>query len=76
VRSIKTEYLDRMIFFGERSFLRALSEYEAHFLRERNHQGIGNRLIEPGDGVVRAAGTVRRRERLGGLLSFYFRRAA
>ena len=75
VRSIKTECLDRMIFFGEPSLRRALSDYEAHFLRERNHQGIENKLIEAADRVVRVAGAVCRRERLGGLLNFYYRMA-
>jgi putative transposase len=37
VGSIKSECLNRLIFFGEASLLRALSEYEAHYLEERNH---------------------------------------
>jgi putative transposase len=74
VRSIKDECLDRMIFFGTASLDRALREYEAHYLEERNHQGIGNELIDPvlGD----AEGIVARRERLGGLLNYYYRRPA
>jgi transposase InsO family protein len=74
VRSIKSECLDRMIFFGTASLDRALREYEAHYLEERNHQGIGNELIDPvlGD----AEGVVARKERLGGLLNNYYRRAA
>ena len=46
VRSIKDECLDRMILFGEASLRRALREYVMHFRRERNHQGVGNRLLE------------------------------
>jgi putative transposase len=74
VKSIKDECLDRMIFFGTASLDRALAAYEAHYLEERNHQGIGNELIDPvlGD----AEGIVARRERLGGLLNYYYRRAA
>jgi transposase InsO family protein len=74
VKSIKAECLDRMIFFGATSLDRALREYEAHYLEERNHQGIGNEIIDPvlGD----AEGIVARRERLGGLLNYYYRRAA
>ena len=49
VRSIKDECLNRMIFFGERSLRKATREYAAHYHRERNHQGIDNRLIEPDD---------------------------
>jgi hypothetical protein len=47
VRSIKDECLNRMIFFGERSLRKATREYAAHYHRERNHQGIDNRLIAP-----------------------------
>jgi hypothetical protein len=36
-----------MILFGEASLRRALSEYVAHYQTERNHQGVGNRLLEP-----------------------------
>lgn len=45
VRAIKSECLDRMIFFGAGSLRHALSEYAAHHNAERAHQGIGNRLI-------------------------------
>jgi len=44
--------------------------------RERNHQGLGNRLIEPGEEVGRTAGDVACRERLGGILRYYYRQAA
>ena len=46
VRSISEECLDRLIPIGERHFRRAISEYVAHYHRERNHQGIANQLIE------------------------------
>ena len=76
VRSIKQECLERMIFFGEQSLRRALREYETHYLRERNHQGVGNGLLEPNNVVVFSKEPVQRRERLGGLLSYYHREAA
>jgi putative transposase len=73
VRSIKEECLDRMVPLGERHFRRTIAEFVAHYHRERNHQGLGNRLIE---GVAsRQAGTIRRRQRLGGLLNYYERAA-
>ena len=73
VRSIKEECLSRMILFGEGHLRRVIDEYLLHFNHERNHQGIGNELI---DGVaVAGAGSVECDERLGGLLKFY-RRAA
>src|SRR5262245_29591284 len=46
VRSIKEECLDRLIPLGERHFRQALVEFVAHYHRERNHQGLANRLIE------------------------------
>jgi hypothetical protein len=73
VKSIQDECLDRMIFFGTHSLDRALRDFESHYLGERNHQGVENELIDPvlGD----ADGVVARRERLGGLLNYYYRRA-
>ena len=44
--------------------------------RERHHQGPENRLIEPDDTAGRTEGKVARRERLGGLLNYYYREAA
>ena len=74
VRSIKEECLDRIIPIGERHFRRAVSDFVAHYHRERNHQGLGNRLIESA-GRVQAEGRIRRRARLGGLLNDYERAA-
>ena len=65
-----------MIFLGGRSFRRALCEYEIHYLRERNHQGMGNQLLEAPNVVAFSKGPVQRRERLGGILSYYHREAA
>jgi putative transposase len=76
VRSIKDECLNRMIFFGERSLRRATREYAAHYHRERNHQGIDNRLIEQDDRAESASNVVRCRHRLGGMFRFYYRAAA
>ena len=76
VLSATSECFERMIFFGEKALRRAAAEYEAHFNRERNHQGLGNRLIDPDRRERKTSGPVRRRERLGGLLDFYYRAAA
>src|SRR5262249_62375612 len=46
VRSIKQEGLEGLIPFGERHLRRAITEYVAYYHRERNHQGLGNELIE------------------------------
>jgi transposase InsO family protein len=45
VRCIKDECLDKMIFIGQSSLRRAVAEYMEHYHRERNHQGLENRLI-------------------------------
>jgi len=73
VRSIKEECLHRMILFGEDHLRRALDEYVEHYHRERNHQGIGNELIDgqPSTGL----GDVRSTDRLGGMLRYYHRAA-
>jgi transposase InsO family protein len=76
VRSIKGECLERMIFFGETSLRRAVAAYIDHYHTERNHQGLDNELIEPGEEVGREDGQIECRERLGGLLKYYHRRAA
>ena len=74
VRSIKHECLDRIVPFGERHFRRALKEFVDHYHRERNHEGLENRLID-GDAPSRRAGRICRRLRLGGLLNYYERAA-
>jgi hypothetical protein len=56
-----------------RRFRLAVTEYVEHYHAERNHQGIDNRLIS--GPPVQMTGRVRRRQRLGGLLSFYARAA-
>ena len=74
-RSLKSECLDRMISFGRKSLETAVSEYVEHYHAERNHQGLGNELIQPVDDEV-VAGKIECRERLGGMLKYYHRRAA
>ena len=74
-RSLKSECLDRMVFFGRKSLENAVREYVEHYHAERNHQGLGNELIEPVD-ADSVAGRIECRERLGGMLKYYHRRAA
>jgi len=63
-----------MIFLGEEHLRRTLSSYLAHYHHERNHQGLENKLIEPDN--LPTDGCVRRRQRLGGMLNYYYREAA
>jgi transposase InsO family protein len=76
VRSIKESCLDRLILFGESSLWKAVHEFLAHYHQERNHQGLENRLIAPDRFLAASTGPIRRRERLGGILNYYYRDAA
>jgi len=75
-RSLKSECLDRMIFFGRKSLENAVREFVEHYHAERNHQGLGNELIQPSEDTATWAGRIECRERLGGMLKYYHRRAA
>jgi transposase InsO family protein len=75
VRSIKESCLNRLILFGDRSLRRAIREFVTHYHQERNHLGLGNRLIVP-TLDPQATGSVCRRQRLGGMLNYYYRSAA
>ena len=74
VRSIKEECLNRLVVLGESHLRRTLVAFVEHYHRERNHQGLHDRLITPPpDSAPR--GTIRCRPRLGGLLRYYYRAA-
>jgi len=79
VLSIKSACLAKLVPLGENHLRRAVSEYVEHYHHERNHQGVGNRLLMPAEHPTQPANSnapVERRERLGGLLNFYYRCAA
>jgi len=65
-----------LVMLGERSLYHAIQQYLAHYHAERNHQGLGNQLIAPERTLSRQGGAVVRRDRLGGLLRYYYRHAA
>ena len=65
-----------MVMLGERALYYAIQQYLAHYHTERNHQGLGNQLITLEPDIGSRSGHVRRRKRLGGLLSYYDREAA
>jgi hypothetical protein len=58
------------------SLHRATARFILHYHEERNPQGLGNKLIRPDFARVRCEDAIRCRERLGGLLSYYYREAA
>ncbi len=53
-----------------------MKEYTDHYHLERNHQGLDNELIENPSRPVNVGNAVDCRERLGGILKYYHRRAA
>ena len=67
---------DSSIHFGEGSLRKGIQEFIAHYRLERNHQGLGNRLIIADECATTQRGGVLRRERLGGVLNYYCRAAA
>ena len=76
VRSIKSECLAQIIPLGERHLREAVREYSEHYHVERNHQGLGNELVQKPSGDPDPHGAVECHERLGGILKYYYRRAA
>ena len=76
VRSIKYECMNKLIFFGEESLRKALSEYVLHYHLERNHQGKDNLLLFSDPKTASNRGKIRCRKKLNGLLKYYYRSAA
>ena len=76
MRSIKEECLDRVVPLGERHLRAIVTDFMVHYHEERNHQGLGNKLIAPGLETTAMTGPVHHRERVGGILNYYYREAA
>ncbi len=76
MRTMKSECLSKIIFFGEKSLRRALNEFVEHYHTERNHQGLENTIINFQGEPDSTSGAVQCRERLGGMLKYYYRDAA
>ena len=76
IGTIKECSLNRMMFFGEESLRTAIQNFVAHYHSERHHQGLANQLISPEANHLESAGKVQRRQRLGGMLNYYYRAAA
>ena len=75
VKTIKEGCLERIILFGEDSLRNAVRHFTEHYHLERNHQGLNNQLITP-IGTTVQSGPVQKRQRLGGMLNYYYREAA
>jgi transposase InsO family protein len=76
IRSIRSECLEHLILFGQRSLAYVVREYLAHHQQERNHQGLDNVIPFPDERLKSKTGPITKSERLGGLLQFYYREAA
>ncbi len=74
--SIKSECLNHIVPLGVRHLRRAVTEFVDNYHTERNHQGLGNELIVPPADPTNENAPVSCRERLGGILKYYHRRAA
>ena len=53
-----------------------VAEFLIHYHLERNHQGLDNQLLTPLPANSNAGGSIQCRERLGGILKYYYREAA
>ncbi|TAM80422.1 MAG: hypothetical protein EPN47_16000 [Acidobacteria bacterium] len=76
VRTIKESCLERLIPFGEGSLRRAIHEFVELYHRERNRQGLGNRLIVEDVLCILSGGPIQRRQWLGGMLDYFYQQAA
>lgn len=76
VLSAKSECLDRIVPLGENHLHRAMSSFVSHYHSERHHQGLDGQLVVADENAGRTEGEVQCRERLGGMLKFYYRDAA
>ena len=75
VGTVRAECLARVVPLGEGHLRAAIRAFVDHYHEERPHQGLRNALIAPKTTSV-GRGPVRCRERLGGVLKYYYRAAA
>ena len=64
-----------MVLLGESQLRAAVRAFMVHDHEERPHQGLDNELLAPTTTAI-GTGPITCRERLGGLLKFYYREAA
>ena len=75
VRTVREEFLDKVIILNEGHLHRTLKEYVAHYNTRRPHQGLGQ--DSPlGLAPVTEQGTIQYRNVLGGIIRDYYREAA
>ena len=75
VRALREECLDWLLILGRRHLERVLREYVDHYNHERPHRALELRAPEPPPRVLpirlRPQPSIRRRDRLGGLIHEY-----
>lgn len=74
--SFKNEALKWIIPQSQEHLRQLIKEWLKYYNTERNHQGISEKIINPGNEVGQAKGTIKIRSRLGGALRYYYRKAA
>ena len=77
IRTVRGECLNRIMILGPRHLESVLETYVDHYNRERPHRGLD---LRPPNGwppnPIEASSAIGRRDRLGGLLHEYYRKAA
>jgi putative transposase len=53
-----------------------MTAFVSHYHGERHHQGLGGQLIVADESAGRTKAEMQYRDRLGGILKFYYRAAA
>jgi hypothetical protein len=64
------------VILGETMLRNVIKNYGSNYHTERNHQGLGNELIEDQRSDVEESEKVVKLSRLGGVLKYYERQAA
>ena len=76
VRTVRRECVDWLLILGQRHLERVLTEYVDHYNVGRPHRALDLQTPAPPSPVRPAVGEIIRRDRLGGLIHEYERRAA
>ena len=76
IRSAREECLDKILILNERHLWRVLTVYADYYNHARPHQGLEQQCPVPLQRSTARDGPIERRDRLGGVLHDYYRRAA
>ena len=75
-QTLQHECLDHFIILGAKHLRYLVSEFLDYYHSHRPHQGLGNKLLTSTGHDPQAQGQIICKERLGGLLKHYYRKAA